>query len=370
VKVALVTKPDKQMTGLLRYALSLYEPLRAQGVDITLLHPESPVPEEVAWASRALGLDATAFFHSYPVSVRLGGADVCHLASQTLATLLLFRRLPPTVVTVHDLIPYLVRGDRALSNYRHPFDRLFDRLALRALRRAEALIAISEFTKRTIVEAVGYPPGCIHVIHRAVDRQVFRPLPVPATFRQRYGLDESCSYVLYAGSEDPRKNVATLIRAFALVRQRVPQARLIKAGAAHFPEERQRLLRLAAELGQEGSVRFLGHVSDEDLPLLYNAAHVFVLPSFYEGFGLPALEAMSCGTPVVASNRTSLPEVVGEGGVLVDPADEQALAREVAALLAGPERRAAAAQAALRQAGRFSLERQAAETMAVYDEVA
>lgn len=366
MKIALVTKPDKQMTGLLRYALSIYDALRARGVDVALLHPR--VPGAMARLGRVLNLDAEAVFSSYPLSAHLPGASICHLASQTLATLLLFQRLPRTVVTVHDIIPYWVRDHKALSTYRNAFERLADRLALRALRRADALIAISNFTKSCIIEALDYPAERIHVIHRAVDREVFRPLSVPPAFRQKYGLDKDQRYVLYVGSEDPRKNLETLIKAFAAVQERLPAARWIKAGSAYFAAEREKLLAWVAELGLEGKVRFLDQVPDEDLPLLYNAVEVFVLPSFYEGFGLPALEAMSCGTPVIASNRASLPEVVGEGGVLVDPQDEQEMAQRIVELIAKPERRAAASQAALQQADRFSLERQASETVGVYKE--
>ncbi|MBN1886747.1 MAG: glycosyltransferase family 4 protein [Thermoflexales bacterium] len=368
-RIGLVAKPDKQMTGLWRYASSLYNSLRAEGVAVEMVHPVPPLPGYLSRAGKAFGLDAETFFASYPLKVRLGGVSVCHLASQNLATLLLFQRLPPTVVTVHDIIPHLVRGDAALNTYRHGLERLFDRLALRALRRAGALIAISEFTRQTVTKALAYPPERIHVVYRAVDRQVFKPLAVPAAFRHKYGLEQDRQHVLYVGSEDPRKNLESLVKALAIVRRRAPHAVLVKAGAAHFGAERERLLRLVESLGLGDSVRFLDHVSDEDLPWLYNAADVFVLPSFYEGFGLPALEAASCGTPVIAANRASLPEVVGEGGVLVDPDDEQALACEIVALLAEPERRAAASQAALHQAGRFSLERQAAETLAVYREL-
>jgi glycosyltransferase involved in cell wall biosynthesis len=319
---------------------------------------------------RAIGLDAAAFFSSYPLSVRVDRGSICHLASQTLATLLLFQQLPCTVVTVHDIIPYLVRGDKALSTYRNAAERAFDRIAVRALRRASALIAISDFTRSCLTDALGIAPERIHVVYRAVDREAFRPRRVPAAFWQRYRLEEDQPYVLYVGSEDPRKNVATLLRAVAILRQHFPAARLIKAGSAHFLAQRERLLKLVDELGLRGTVRFLDHVPDEDLPLLYNAADVFVLPSLYEGFGLPALEAMSCGTPVIAANRASLPEVVGAGGALVDPQDAQQMANRIEELVTQPERRAVASQAALEQAARFSLQRQAEETVAVYTEVA
>lgn len=367
--IALVTKPDKRMTGLLRYALSLYDPLRARGVDIAMVYPRSPVPVWLARTGRAVGLDAVSFFDAYPFSVPIARGQVCHLTSQSLATVLLFQRLHPTLVTVHDIIPYLVRNDAALSTYRHSFARLFDRLSLVGLRRATGLIAISEYTRQTLVSALGFRTERIRVVYRAVDTEVFRPLPVPLAFKQKYGLDGEHPYVLYVGSEDPRKNLEGLIRAFAIVREHVPAARLLKAGAAHFESERERLLCLVDELNLRDSVCFLDQVPDADLPLLYNAVSVFVLPSFYEGFGLPALEAMSCGTPVIASNRASLPEVVGPEGLLFDPEDHRALADQLVALLTDADRRSVAAEAALRRSQCFSLERQASETLAAYGEL-
>jgi glycosyltransferase involved in cell wall biosynthesis len=286
-----------------------------------------------------------------------------------LATLLLVRHLP-TVVTVHDIIPYLLRGDKVLGTYQHAFDRLFDLLAMRALGRARRLIASSAFTRRTIIDSLGIPGHRIDVVHLSVNRDLFRPLSRPSQVRETYGLEPQQPLVIFVGSEDPRKNLATLIGAFALVRRRLPHAALLKIGAAHFLDQRQRLLRLVHELGLGGSVRFLDHVPDKDLPLWYNAADVFVLPSLYEGFGYPALEAMSCGTPVIAANRASLPEVVGQGGTLVDPQDEQQMAREITRLLVDPERRAAASEAALAQAARFSPQRQADQTIAVYEQIA
>nr|MBC7245829.1 glycosyltransferase family 4 protein [Chloroflexota bacterium] len=361
-----MTKADKQMTGLRRYALSLYQGLQDRGVDVALIHPHSPLPKALVRMGKALHLDAEAFFASYPLAVRIDDVSLCHLASQTLATLLLFQRLPRTVITVHDIIPYLVRNDPALSTYHTPLERLFDRLALYALRHAERLIAISQFTRSCLVEALGYPSERTQVIYRAVDREQFRSLTVPAAFRRKYSLDEGLRYILYVGSEDPRKNLATLLQAFHIVQQQVPSARLIKAGAAHFGAQREKLLAQVAQLGLKGKVRFLDHVPDEDLPFLYNVADVFVLPSLYEGFGLPALEAMSCGTPVIAANRASLPEVVGAGGVLVDPVDVETMAQAIATLVSDAERHATAAQAALQQAERFSLQRQASETLDVY----
>jgi glycosyltransferase involved in cell wall biosynthesis len=159
-----------------------------------------------------------------------------------------------------------------------------------------------------------------------------------------------------------------LVRAFALLRQRVKRVKLLKVGAAHFSQERKRLLSLIAELGIQDDVLFLDEVPEDDLPLFYSAADMLAMPSLYEGFGLPVLEAMSCGTPVVCSNRASLPEVVGKGGLLVDPEDVQALAQRSADLLVDLDQHTVAAQAALRQSERFSVKHQANEMVKVYIE--
>jgi glycosyltransferase involved in cell wall biosynthesis len=299
----------------------------------------------------------------------LNGADVYHLASQNLATLLFFQRIEPVVVTVHDIITYLVRHDRELSTYRHIFDRWFDRLALLALRRADAIIAISEYTKRTLVEHLGYPADRIHVVYRAVDTEVFRPREVPAAFRQRYGLSEDWRYVLYVGSDDPRKNLPTLIRAFALVKRQIEKVKLLKVGAPDFQDEREKLKGLIAELGLEEDVLFFDHVPDDDFPLFYNTAQVLVLLSLYEGFGLPTLEAMSCGIPVIAARSGPLPEVVDGAGILIDPTDVEGVAEQLCRVLMDRDYWTNLGQAGLARSRHFGLWQQGSQTIQVYDQV-
>jgi glycosyltransferase involved in cell wall biosynthesis len=370
MKISLVTKPDRQMTGLLRYALSLRDGLLAKGVDVSLLHPSPPpIPGPIARGARRLGLDPLAFFGSYPTHVQLNGADVYHLASQNLATLLFFQRIEPVVVTVHDIITYLVRHDRELSTYRHVFHRLFDRLAYLALRKADAIIAISECTKRTLVEHLEYSADRIHVVYRAVDTEVFRPRDIPAAFRQKYGLGEDWRYVLYVGSDDPRKNLPTLIRAFALVKRQIEKVKLLKVGAPDFQDEREKLKGLIAELGLEEDVLFFDHVPDDDFPLFYNTAQVLVLLSLYEGFGLPTLEAMSCGIPVIAARSGPLPEVVDGAGILIDPTDVEGVAEQLCRVLMDRDYWTNLGQAGLARSRHFGLWQQGSQTIQVYDQV-
>ncbi len=367
--VTLIAKPTAQATGLSRYEDSLVEGLgETQQANVTVAKPAS-FPARLAKPVRWLGLDLVRFFNSYPVRARLGPADVYHLTSQGLATLLVFQSMRPAIVTVHDIIPYIVRSDPVLNTFRHPLDAWFYRLSIAGIRRADAVIAISDYTRQTLVEHLGYPAERIRVVPRAVELDRFFPVAVGDDFRAKYDLPAAQQYVLYVGSEDPRKNLPTLLHAFARLCRDVQQVTLLKVGAPHFASERAKLQALIDELGITGRVRFLDHVPDEDLPLFYNAADVTVMPSLYEGFGLPALESMACGTPVIAANAASLPEVVGEAGYLVDPTDSDAFAEALRRVLCDRDLRDDLSRLSLRRAQQLDVTQQAKQTLAAYKEL-
>jgi glycosyltransferase involved in cell wall biosynthesis len=263
-------------------------------------------------------------------------------------------------------VPFLVRQDQEQSTFRHPLDAWFDELAMSGLRCADALISVSHFTKATVVEQFGLPEGKIRVVPEGVEHELFRPLPVPAAFLARYGLDPRMRYVLYVGSENPRKNLPRLVRAFAQLRAAVPEARLIKVGPPQYSVQARQLREQIHAAGLEDLVRLYDQVPDLDLALFYNVADLFVFPSLYEGYGLPPLEAMACGTPVVCSNAASLPEVVGDAAVTVDPTDVDALAEAMVRVLADGELRENLRQRGLARAASFTWERTARETVEVY----
>ena len=270
----------------------------------------------------------------------------------------------PTVVTIHDLIPLILPAYRGSL-----LVRAYTRLVAAAARRADAVIADSQASKRDIVRLLGMPSHRVHVVYLAASEH-FRPVKDAALLeavRRKYGLPDR--YILYLGGFDCRKNVATLIQAFAhLPICRPADLKLVIAGrlperdTPFFPNPR----RLAEELGLEERVVFTGWVAEEDKPALYSGAMAFVFPSLYEGFGLPVLEAMACGALVLASDRASLPEVVGEGGLLVDPTDVDGLAAAMERLLTDEGLRAELRERALAQAAKFSWEKTARETLAVY----
>jgi glycosyltransferase involved in cell wall biosynthesis len=295
-----------------------------------------------------------------PLALLRDGVDLVHGLAYALPLLCPV----PAVVTVHDLSFLLFPGAF------HRGNRLYLTLATRlAVRRADAVIAVSRHTARDLVRLLGVPEKRIHVVPNGVDPE-FRPLEREEieAFRQRRGLPER--FILYVGTIEPRKNLDTLVRAYAQLVHRDPQhaVPLIIAGARGWRYEG--VFALVEELGLDQAIHFPGFIDHSELPLWYNAASVFVFPSLYEGFGLPVLEAMACGTPVVASRASSLPEVVGEAGLLVDPHDAEALAEALWQALADPALREALRTQGLARAAGYSWQATAAQTAAVYQKVA
>jgi glycosyltransferase involved in cell wall biosynthesis len=251
----------------------------------------------------------------------------------------------PTVVTIHDLFFIGYPGRR-----RPLYDAAMTRLARLYAAGASAVIADSEHSRRAIVDRLGLAAERTVVIPVGLGPE-FRPTAPSPAQRARYGL--SACYTLYVGNFRPHKNLPRLLRAWAALPAPLRAShRLVLAGgdAAGRPA----LTALATALGLGDRVVFPGLVDDADLPALYGGAAIVVLPSLQEGFGLPALEAMACGAPVVASRRGALPEVVGAAGVLVDPEDEVALAGALARVLGSAPERETLARQGLARAAYFS----------------
>jgi glycosyltransferase involved in cell wall biosynthesis len=336
-KVALICDWNGPDTGIGRYWRMLYGGLRRAGLDAVQVTPMLPrLPDTAYQLLGLLGRDLRAFLTNYPLWCWYPDADIYHLAQQALASLLLVRRpRGKVIVTVHDIFPHMLRRDP------------WFRLAVLGLKRADHLIAISHYTKRCLVEHLGIQPEKITVVYHGIDHERFRPLITASSIRERYRLPERRRYLIYVGSEDPRKNLVTLVRALSLVRRELPEVELIKVGRSHSDEGRQCLVGLATELGLLKAIHFLEDVQEEHLPQLYNLAELYVTPSLYEGFGFPLLEAMACGTPVVYADAGSLPEIAGSAGLAVAPINADSLASGLLSLLRQKDK-----QSALRAAGR------------------
>lgn len=291
-------------------------------------------------------------------SVRFDVAHIPHFASPFFPT-------HPTVVTIHDLIPLVLPAYRGSS-----FVQLYTFLAAQSAKRADAIIVDSHASARDVRKHLQIPRQKLYVVHLAADARFHPPGAAHvARVRAKYALPEN--FALYLGGFDVRKNVRRVLETFASVQDAKADTSLVIAGKLpdaktdFFPDP----LNMAETYGVRAQTHFIGFVSEEDKPGLYAAARVFLYPSHYEGFGLPPLEAMACGTPVLSSNASSLPEVVGEGGILLNPDDARRWSDALWEVLTNDARWNELRARGLEKASRFSWERTARETLAVYQKV-
>ncbi|MFQ5952631.1 MAG: glycosyltransferase family 4 protein [Candidatus Omnitrophota bacterium] len=230
---------------------------------------------------------------------------------------------------------------------------------------SDAIIAISEHTKRDIVKLLGVPEEKIHVILLAADSK-FYPIAEKESLekvRQKYDLPHD--FMLHLGTIEPRKNITGLVEAFAgYVLENDPDLHLVLAGKKDWGYEQ--VYQKLEKLNVSSWVKFIDYVDDADMSAIYNLAKFFVYPSFYEGFGLPVLEAMACGTAVICSNTSSLPEVVGDAAILIDPNNIGELKEKIRELDTNASLRAELSERAIHQAGKFSWKKTAEQTLEVY----
>jgi len=268
------------------------------------------------------------------------------------------RSLPSPRLWTHLRLSWEVRHPQAHA----PFSRWYlDRLTRRSVALAAEVIAVSAATRDDLVRFYGAAPDRIAVVHHGLDHDRFRPIEDPGALeetRRRYGIDSP--YLLHVGTIHPRKNLTVILRALADLRARGLDVCLALAGGLGWRAEE------VIARGGEG-VRWLGYVAEGDLPALMSGARALVMPSLYEGFGMPVLEAMACGIPVVCSRASSLPEVAGDAALLVDPQDDQAWACTLSRVLRDEDLRASLVSRGLKRAARFTWERCAQETLAVLE---
>jgi glycosyltransferase involved in cell wall biosynthesis len=266
----------------------------------------------------------------------------------------------PGIVTIYDL-SFLLFPQRL-----QPWRRLYLRWgSTLSARRATRVIAISASTKRDIINLLGVPEEKVDVVPCGVDDD-FRPVDEPGLLdelRRRHSLPPRM--LLFLGTIEPRKNLTTLLKSYALLKDWMKPPPLVIGGPKGW--RHGEVFSLAEELDLLDEVLFPGYIARDELPLWYNAADLFVYPSLYEGFGLPPLEAMACGTPVVVSNTSSLPEVVGDAGMLVDPTDAEQIARAMERLLTDGDLRDSLRARGLERARTFTWQRTAGDTVTVYN---
>ncbi len=291
-----------------------------------------------------------------PLDLRRRGAALLHSPHHTTPV----AYCPcPRVLTVHDVAFFLLPD-------RYPLVRriYFQLLTFLSARRARGVIVPSHSVEEEARGFLGLRPDRFFVTHEGVDA-AFRPLDRAACSklaRERYGLPDG--YLLSLGTREPGKNRGAILWALRYLLDHGLDLHLAIAGQAAWGADEENAL--VAQLGLRDRVHFTGYVAQDDLPALYNGAALFLFPSLHEGFGLPVLEAMACGTPVIASNVSALPEVAGDAALLVDPHDAHAIADSAAYLLTNPEEAERLRAAGLNRAARFTWDACAEATLDVY----
>lgn len=296
-----------------------------------------------------------------PRAARAWQADVLHVPYWAPP----LRSPVPIVVTIHDIIPLLLKEYRG-----SPLVSAYTGLVSAAARGSTLILTDSDASRADIIARLNVPPDRVRTIYLAADpRFTARVNPIDyAALRKNHDLPED--YVLYLGGFDARKNIEAALQVYTWAQDVLGEAfPLVIAGAlpdrhdAFFHDPRV----IAQQIDVESVVRFIGPVAEEDKVALYQQARAFLYPSIYEGFGLPALEALTCGVPVVGSNAASIPEIVGDAGMLVDPHDARAMAGALIAVCTEDQLHDELSERALAQAARFSWEKCARETVQAYE---
>ncbi len=268
------------------------------------------------------------------------------------------------ITTVHDLIGMIYPGNLA------PVSRLYWQRWLPArVKNSRLIIAVSEHTKKDVVRLLGVSPDRVRVTYLAANKS-FRYISNRESLYEvlkKYGINSK--YILSVGTIEPRKNYVNLIKAFALHLDKVKkeEIKLVIVGRKGWAYNE--CLKSAIELGIQRHIIFCDYVNDVDLPIIYNMAELFVFPSLYEGFGLPVLEAMCCGVPIICSNTSSIPEVTADAAVLINPLNIPAMADAIENVMSNVDLRKSLSGKAMRQSSRFSWEKTAQKTISVYKEV-
>jgi glycosyltransferase involved in cell wall biosynthesis len=299
-----------------------------------------------------------------PRAARAAGVQLLHCTSNTAP----LRPGVPLVLTLHDII-YLEKLHLRQGSWYQRAGNLYRRWNVpRVAPNCQRILTVSAWEQQRILAALPLAPGQVEVVYNGVGPQ-FRPAPDAARLaaaRQRLGLPER--FMLFLANTDPKKNLRGVLRALALLKSRGPLP--CKLLLLDYPEAALR--QVLAELGLpelRADLLLLGYVPHAELPLLYNLAEVFLYPSLRESFGLPMLEAMACGTPVIAGSTSAMPEVAGEAALLVDPTQPAALADALHTLLHSPARRALLREQGLQRATRFTWQNTARQVLSVYEQV-
>lgn len=361
---------DKKRTGVNNYLYNLIKNMISNGKadEISLIHYERSddpiysqindilIPEKPLKLTSALGI---------PQAVKNADIDVLHIPVHwyNQITPFVLNRNIKKVLTVHDLTPILFPEMHTRET------NMTWRSSLKFIKnRTSVMICVSESTKNDCIKLLNIPEKRLRVIPLSADEQ-YKPLKnkkqIHDELKQEYNID--FPFILFVGTLEKRKNVPTLLKSFYKLKKSKVEHKLVVVGGKGW--KYTKIFDLIEELNLKNEVIFTDYVSDEYLVKLYNAADLFVYPSLYEGFGLPPLEAMACGCPVITSNTSSLPEVVGDAGIMINPNDIDGLTESMLKILTDNQLREEMSRKSLERAKIFSWKKTAKETWKVYEDV-
>jgi glycosyltransferase involved in cell wall biosynthesis len=293
--------------------------------------------------------------------------SIVHFVEDLGCSQMLWRPLRPAVATSHDLGVIAWPPERQM----HPaIDRIVWRLSYVGLKKMDAVIAVSNFSRQMLIRRLRLDPGRVFTVHSGINTSTFKPIPSARQeliARYRLPAAEELSYLTYVGTEIPRKNMLTILKTLSRLPSNVM---LLKVGSPGTWRARQATYDAIRHLGLGGRVLFYEDVPEDDLPLFYCTADVYIACSFLEGFGHPILEAMACGTPVICSNVASLPEVAGDAAILIHPTDDRRFAEAVTSVLSDTRLRKRMVSNGLERTRKFSWQKTAEGVVAVYERVA
>ena len=347
-------------TGIGNYAFSLFNELQKK-IDVEMIYLDSSRHSLKGKGIRTIRGFSFPFLRQvlnnaivFPQKIPQG-FDVYHASNQYLSHIVVKKSV--SIVSCMDVISSRLRRDYA------PAVGFFWNNSTKQMARAKKIIAISHFTKQEIVKLLNIPKEKVEVIHLGFDDRAFRPFNRKSA-RKGLGLEESSEIILNVGSEEKRKNIATLLKAFSLVAKEKENALLLRVG-----EQRQETKRLIEGLGLQGKVKYLNNLSTVQLARAYNASDLLAFCSYYEGFGLPVLEAMACSTAVVATKAASIPEITGKAALLVqNPLDAEEFKQAILSVLEKPALKKSLEHKGFARARQFSWKKNAEETIKVYEE--
>lgn len=295
----------------------------------------------------------------YQIKRKIKKDKITHLTSEDFGYLLHFLKFKRVIATCHDLVPLVYNKERSL----------FLKLNISGLKKADRIITVSMFSKREIVKYLNYPENKIDVVNNAIDHNIYYQKRDKEILK-KYNISENERVILYVGSEQKRQNLPFLIKSFSELKKIIPGIKFLKVGNPQETGAREKISKLIKDLRIEKDVVFTGFVPDEDLPRFYNAADLFVYPCLYTGFGIPPLEAMACGTPVITSNLSPLPEIVGNAGITINPQDNNQLTQAMYKVLTDNSLREKLIGMGLERVKLFNWERAAQKINGTYQKVA